>query len=101
MTNSNVASRADLLAAITAYRRGNLSTVEFCDAFERLYNLEVDKHTLAPADRVVFQTLFDEIVWYSPFPDDRSQYPRYRDENAIRHAVENAWVVLASEKEAP
>ncbi|HEU4881031.1 MAG TPA: hypothetical protein VFT45_02265 [Longimicrobium sp.] len=85
---------AVLAHAIMQYRSGDLTTVEFCATYECLYNLEIDKDSLSPVHRSIFQQLFDDVIWYSPFPEDRARYPGYRDEIAIHLAVERAWHAL-------
>src|SRR5262245_3725371 len=69
---------------------GELSIKEFCEQFERTYNLELDKRALPATEAKVFGDLFEQVVWYSPFPEERADVPNYRSEEQIKAAVEAA-----------
>ena len=75
---------------IAELRAGLLDTRSFCSRFETTYNLELDKQTLTPVEAEAFAELFEQVVWYSPFPDERAQIPNYRSEADIALAVEHA-----------
>jgi hypothetical protein len=59
----------------------------FCKEFERAYNFEVDKITLSDPERKAFAALFERVVWYSPYPDERKIVPKYQSGAQIREAV--------------
>ena len=69
---------------------GSLGIEAFCAQFERTYNLELDKSTLSPDEAAAFSQLFEQVVWYSPFPGDRAEYPGYRSEADITRAADEA-----------
>lgn len=66
---------------------GRLDVEEFCRCFENIWNFEVDRLNLADDLRLNLENLFDEVVWFSPFPREEWGYPGYRDETDIRNAA--------------
>lgn len=82
----------DLLRNVSG---GKISIEAFCYQFETTYNLELDKQQLTEEETEAFSALFDKIVWYSPFPEERAQVPNYKDENEILDAVRDAERILA------
>lgn len=87
-------ARAKLETIVLQFLNEELDVVEFCDAFERSYNFEVEKSDLREDERRIFQALFDEVVLYSPFDDDRKRYAGYRDDAQIRRAAIRARSML-------
>lgn len=75
---------------LAEFRAGKLDTETFCAQFERTYNLELDKSALTPAEAAAYGPLFEQVVWYSPFPDERARIPNYRSEADIARAAEAA-----------
>ncbi|MGH8437405.1 MAG: hypothetical protein ACRERX_23760 [Pseudomonas sp.] len=87
-------AHSQLSSVIRAFLEGELNEKDFSERFERLYNLEVDRTTLSPEVANLFEDLFNEVVLYSPFEEDRKKYAGYRDERAIRKAALRAWTRL-------
>lgn len=69
------------------YLAGALETEQFCSQFEQAYNMELDKETMTRAEADAFNPLFEEVVWYSPFPEEREAIPNYRGDDEIRKAA--------------
>jgi len=86
---------ATLHALLGSYLSGGIDTAQFCDAFERSYNFEVDKTDFNRIEAEAFAELFDEVVFYSPFPDERAMILNYRSEVEIKQAAERAAAKLA------
>lgn len=84
------APRIKLHRLLREFQAGGLGTEDFCAQFERTYNLELDKGTLSPGETTAFGQLFEQVIWYSPFPEDRAEYPGYRNEADIARAAEEA-----------
>lgn len=76
-------------------RAGSLGIEAFCAQFEHTYNLELDKSTLSPDEAAAFSQLFEQVVLYSPFPEDRAEYSGYRSEADIARAADDAAQRLA------
>jgi hypothetical protein len=87
--------RSKVYQLLTDLMRGRLSVLDFCDQFEVVYNLEVDRENLSVAERVALDELFKKVVWFSPFPEERAKIPNYLGEEQIMAAVEKAAVALA------
>lgn len=83
-----------LLGLVDAFLGGELSTQEFCDRFEDEFNFRTQRTDFEPGQEQIFQALFDEVVLYSPYEDDRAAYSGYRDEQAILRAARRARVAL-------
>ena len=66
----------------------------FCTQFEHTYNFDVKMATLSPSERLAFGGIFEQVIWYSPYPDEQAKIPHYRSEDQIREAVRNAIVLL-------
>ena len=79
---------------ISLYRGGKVSAEHFCAAFEQVYNLELDKTTLTETEAKAFEYVFNKVVWYSPFAEEREQIPNYLGEEDISKAVEVAVQML-------
>jgi len=62
----------------------------FCIQFEQTYNMELDKKTLSPSEAQALGELFEQVIWYSPYAEERAKVPNYRGEAEIREAAERA-----------
>lgn len=67
-----------------------ISVVDFCDLFGVAFNIDNDKINLSDFELMVFSDLFNEIVWYSPYQDERMSIKNYIDEAAVLKAINNA-----------
>jgi len=67
-----------------------LDAESFCPRFEHTYNMELDKETLPPVEADAFAALFEQVIWYSPLPDEPRQIPNYPSDEDIARAVELA-----------
>jgi hypothetical protein len=83
-------ARLRLRRLLAEFRAGVLDTERFCAQFEHTYNLELDKSTLTPDEAVAFGALFEQVVWYSPFREERARIPNYRSEADIARAADAA-----------
>ena len=82
--------REELYRLVELFTTGKMGTQSFCDVFEETYNLKVDKGTLSKSEAAAFGGLFDKVVWYSPFPEEREQIPNYLGDREIAAAVHEA-----------
>ena len=62
----------------------------FCRQFENSYNFHTEKTAMTALEASVFQDVFNKVVWYSPFPDERKIVSSYQGETEIRNAVQKA-----------
>jgi hypothetical protein len=67
---------------------GKLKAETFCRDVINAYNEAIDDSALTPAEQRIFENLFDQVAWFSPFPPETWEYPGYKDENEIRVAAE-------------
>lgn len=81
---------------LSDYLCGKLDTPLFCSNFEQAFNFDVDRRKLDTAEEAVFERLFDEVVYYSPFPEERANIPNYRSDEQIRRAAHTAAAELAA-----
>lgn len=72
---------------IESTKSGATAIGEFCKAFERIYNLELVKSSVPKDELRALGALFDKVVWYSPFPQERARIPQYLGEAEIRQAL--------------
>jgi len=83
-------ARLRLRRLLAEFRAGKLDTEAFCAQFEHTYNLELDKSTLTPAEAAAYGPLFQQVVWFSPFRDERARISNYLGEADIARAAEAA-----------
>lgn len=86
---------SELLHKLLAdYLGGDLDTPLFCSNFEQALNFDVERRELTPNEEAAFERLFNEVIYFSPFPDERAAIPNYRSEAQIRQAAEAADAAL-------
>jgi hypothetical protein len=69
----------DLMQRVVA---GQMSVADFCSGYEHHFNFDwPDRRDCS--DIQLFQELFDEIVYFSPFPRETWEYPKYRSADEI------------------
>src|SRR6476661_2100581 len=79
---------SELLHRLLAdYVGGRIDTPLFCSNFEQAFNLYVNRRELTPSENAAFERLFNEVVYFSPFPEERAKIPNYRSEEQIRQAA--------------
>lgn len=71
------------LDLINAVRQGAMSVGDFSSAVENEWNFGTERATLSEHERASVQKLFDVVVYYSPYPEERARIPNYRDENDV------------------
>jgi hypothetical protein len=69
------------------FLKGKLKAETFCRDVEVAYNAAIDDSALMAAEQPVFEKLFAEVVWFSPFPPETWEYPNYRTEEQILQAA--------------
>jgi hypothetical protein len=88
---------SELLHKLLAdYLSGGIDTPVFCSNFEHAFNFDVDRRALTPLESDAFQRLFDEVVYFSPFREERAKIPHYRSEQQIREAAHAADAELST-----
>ncbi len=84
------AAGESLRRLILAYEGGTLSPTDFCDQFETAYNLETDRASLTQTEADAFRQLFEVVIWFSPFADEREAVSNYIGPEEIARAVRAA-----------
>ena len=88
---------SELLHKLLAdYLGGRIDTPLFCSNFEQAFNFDVDRRELRTLEKAVFEKLFNEVVYFSPFPEELAKIPIYRSEEQIRQAAQAAKAELAA-----
>lgn len=64
-----------------------MSVQRFSSAIEHEWNFGDERASLSEAEKVPIQQLFDVVVYYSPFPDERARIPHYRSEEDVLAAA--------------
>lgn len=85
MTNDSLQQLRQLVKLAKA---GSMPIKDFCEAFERIYNLELDKSSVSPTELKLLLGILDKVVWFSPYPDERKQIPNYLGEDDIRRLLD-------------
>jgi hypothetical protein len=90
-------ARLRLRRLLAEFISGGIDTETFCIQFEHTYNLELDKRTLLAAEAQAFSEVFEQVIWYSPYPEERERIPNYRGETEIREVALRAAAQLGTE----
>lgn len=85
----NITPRDHLQALIEQLLRGDDDVATFCAEFEQAYNLGLDHSSLSESEAREFGALFDVVVWYSPFPEERAEIPNYKSEEDVLLAAKS------------
>jgi len=84
---------------IRLLREGAVTVEEFCRDFETTYNLRVEKAQLSEPEAAAYAALFEKVIWYSPFPEERKRIPNYLGEKEILDAALSAEARLSAGSE--
>jgi hypothetical protein len=76
-----------LYELIKLAKSDEITIKDFCEQFERIYNLELDRKIVPKNELGKLAALFDKVVWYSPYEDERKVIPNYLGEEEIRQAI--------------
>lgn len=68
---------------IERFQRHAISTQDFCNSFERIWNFQFEKKSISNSVFESLNFLFDEVALFCPFPREQWEYPEYRDETEI------------------
>lgn len=93
---SDQESARELIFRLLSLRIGDeISHEEFRSRFEQLFNLELEKDEVSSAEHDALAELFDCVVWYSPFVEERQSIPNYVGEDQVDAAVTRARAKLS------
>lgn len=90
-----MSEKEQLYYAIKLFLNNKYSVKEFCSNFEVIYNLELDKSSLNDKESKVFKELFEKVVYYNEFPDERKTWPGFTSEEDIYQVIQKAVRVLS------
>jgi hypothetical protein len=76
-----------LYLLVRKFLAGDTDVSVFCADFENSYNFHTEKAALTAVEARAFKDVFDKVVWYSPFPEERKMVPSYLGEAEIKHIV--------------
>ena len=79
---------ATFLSLIEAVEQGSMTVGNFSSSVEREWNFGEERATLPEPHKAAIQHLFDVVVYYSPYPDERARIPNYRDEQDVLLAAQ-------------
>jgi hypothetical protein len=77
------------------FLEGKLKIDTFCRDVEAAYNDAIDEGALTPSEQPIFEKLFDEVAWFSPFPEERAEVPHLRNDEQILRAARAAKAELS------
>lgn len=88
-------SRETALQLMDQLLSGALGVQDFCVRYENLYNFgwpnRAEEHQAA-----LFRSVFDVVVWYSPFPAERKVIPNYKSEEEVIGLVKSVRAQFAA-----
>jgi len=67
---------------------------DFCSEFEAVFNFDLEKTSVTDLEWEIFEAVFEAIIWYSPFPEERAAIPNYKGPGEILKVVNEARSVL-------
>jgi len=65
MTTDDFSPKAPLLSYLDLVTHGKMEMKIFCDNFEHVYNMELNKAELNPSEAKAFARLFEKVAWFS------------------------------------
>ncbi|MFK4057617.1 hypothetical protein [Brevundimonas sp. NPDC046655] len=80
---------ATFLSLIEAVQQGSMTVGDFSSSVEYEWNFGDERATLSEAQKAAIQQMFDVVVYYSPYPDERARVPNYRDEQDVLQAAQD------------
>lgn len=84
-------SPRDRLVAVLNMEPGiDISYFNFCMEFEHYYNFDLSIDDYRPEEIKILENLFDVVVMYSPFEEERVRIPIYVGEKAVDRALKMA-----------
>lgn len=106
LNNKTQDPRRELFELLRKRLGEHLSFDEFRVKFEALYNFGLQRSDLSEEEFAAVESLFNKVVWYSPFPAERAEIPYYKSEEEIEAAIRETRAELeieedTSEKEEP
>lgn len=72
-----------------------LDVSEFCEEYERLFNFELEKKSLPEGELRALERLFNKVVYYSPFAEERKKIPNYLGDKEIVEGAQSTLSVLS------
>ncbi len=75
--------RRRLVDLLTGVSNGDLGVSEFCEEFEYCWNFERRSDDLSSLEKGRLKKVFDIVVWYSPYENERERIKGYKDEEAV------------------
>lgn len=89
------ATREETIHLLELALAGSIDPGVFSSDFEELFNFRLDRTLFSTDELAALNRLFDVVVWYSPFADERRQYPHhYKDGAAVTEAVSSTLAAL-------
>lgn len=83
----------ELMQALMGRR---IDVAAFAAQFETVLNFQADKSLLHAEDHAALSRVFEVVVWFSPFPDDRARIASYRSPDDVYRAVQQCLRELGS-----
>jgi hypothetical protein len=90
MTDENNLVLKEIRELLSSVKEGKLTVTKFTDEFSRLFNLELDKTIVSSSEVKILSNVFNVVIWYSPYPDERESIPNYVGEAEVLEAVDQA-----------
>lgn len=90
MPSYNFQARERLINLLKLELGKELGYDDLRSMFETIFNFELDRASVSEQEFKVFQSLFNKVVWYSPFSDERAAIPNYIGEAEMDTAVAEA-----------
>ena len=94
MSNDDFSPKGRLLTYLDLFARGEMDASLFAGNFEQVYNLELNKADLSPAEAAAFASLFEKVAWFSPIEEERQKIPNYVGERELLSEARKAQVVI-------
>jgi hypothetical protein len=94
MSEHDPEARTRLLKLLKLRLGKDIGYDEFRIEFESAFNFGLDRTTVSEQEFKVFQRVFDTVIWYSPFPDERAMITNYIGEAEMESIVAEARRVL-------
>ena len=91
MTDKPLWNGSELLRKILSdFLSKRIDAALFCDNYEEAFNFQIDISELSPQEIEVFGDLFEQVVLFTPYPEEQDRYPGYLTDPEIFEAATDA-----------
>lgn len=87
-------NKEQLLYLIEYYHNGEYRVNDFTSQFEKIYESTITTSELSDFEDKLLKQIWDIVIYFSPYPEDRSVWKGFTSEEAVRKKVNEIYPKL-------